>query len=111
MNIGIKDFYIGTSGLLLPVPNKQLYPLNFKDKSRLHYYSSLTNSIEINSSFYKIPMRSTVKRWSEDVPVNFKFTFKLFKEITHFNKLAFDPKIVADFFKSINAVIDNMKLM
>lgn len=106
MNVNIKDFYIGTSGLLLPVPNKQFYPLDFKDKSRLHYYSSLTNSIEINSSFYKIPMQSTVKRWSEDVPANFKFTFKLVREITHFKKLAFDPKMVADFFKSINAIGD-----
>ncbi|HEY8955872.1 DUF72 domain-containing protein, partial [Chitinophaga sp.] len=44
----------GTSGLVLPVPNKQSFPPAFRDKSRLTYYASLFNSIEINSSFYKV---------------------------------------------------------
>lgn len=101
MNIQFKNYYSGTSGLLLPVPNKQYYPEEFQDKSRLCYYASLTDSIEINSSFYKIPQASTIKKWSADVPDEFKFTFKLFKEITHLQSLAFNPKLVADFFNVI----------
>ncbi|MEJ7683235.1 MAG: DUF72 domain-containing protein [Segetibacter sp.] len=55
---------------MLPVP-QSLYPAEFQGKSRLTYYASLFNSIEINSSFYKIPKVSTVCKWAESVPDNF----------------------------------------
>ncbi|MBC8984355.1 DUF72 domain-containing protein [Pedobacter sp. N36a] len=99
-----KDIYAGTSGLILPVPNKQYLPIEFRDKSRLSYYSTLFNSIEINSSFYKIPMPSTVKKWAESVPEDFKFTFKLWRGITHAAGLSFDREDVNRFIKTINQV-------
>ncbi|MBB2150577.1 DUF72 domain-containing protein [Pedobacter gandavensis] len=99
-----KAFYSGTSGLILPVPNKQYYPSEFRDKSRLNYYGSLFNSIEINSSFYKIPMQATVKKWAESVPEDFKFTFKLWREITHIKGFSFDPEQVQHFIETINQV-------
>lgn len=104
MDIAIENYYAGTSGLLLPVPNKLYYPEDFKEKSRLCYYASLMNSIEINSSFYKIPQLVTIKKWAADVPEDFKFTFKLFREITHNKSLAFDTTLVAKFFEVIAGV-------
>ena len=98
--------YSGTSGLLLPVKNKLFYPDDFKDKSRLCYYGSLMNSIEINSSFYKVPMASTVLKWANDVPSDFKFTFKLFREITHNKYLVFSPEQVHHFMNVINQAGD-----
>ena len=100
----IENFYSGTSGLVLPVPNKLHYPEEFQDKSRLNYYSFLTNTIEINSSFYKVPLASTVKKWASDVPEGFRFTFKLFREITHAKNLDFDPALINKFFKVIAEV-------
>ncbi len=97
-------YYSGTSGLLLPVRNKLFYPEEFKDKSRLCFYGSLMNSIEINSSFYKVPMASTVLKWANDVPEDFRFTFKLSKEITHNAGLAFDPDAIRRFMDVISAV-------
>lgn len=104
MDTVFKNYYAGTSGLLLPVPNKLHYPEAFKDKSRLCYYASLMNTIEINSSFYKIPQASTIKKWAVDVPQNFRFTFKLFREITHNKDLAFDPDVVSRFFEVVSPV-------
>lgn len=98
------NFYLGTSGLLLPVPNKLYFPEEFQDKSRLNFYSSLNNSIEINSSFYKIPLPTTVEKWTLDVPENFLFTFKIYKEITHSKGLAFDSEILTHFFNVINKI-------
>ena len=99
-----KDYYSGTSGLLLPVPNKEYYPKEFREKSRLQYYSSLMNSIEINSSFYKIPQGNTVKKWAEQVPENFLFTFKLFKGITHGPQLGFQVNEVSKFMEIVSNV-------
>jgi uncharacterized protein YecE (DUF72 family) len=104
--IATPGYYSGTSGLLLPVRNKLFYPQEFQDKSRLCFYSSLMNSIEINSSFYKMPMASTVQKWANDVPEDFKFSFKLAKEITHNKGLAFDPAAVERFMQIIASAGD-----
>lgn len=82
-------FYSGTSGLVLPVPNKSFFPIEFQSKSRLVYYASLFNSLEVNSSFYKVPMASTVKKWVDETPNNFQFTYKLWQGITHNKGLIF----------------------
>lgn len=102
-NLQGDTFYSGLSGLQLPVP-KHLYPPPFQNTSRLTYYSSLFNSIEFNSSFYKIPQTSTVTKWATSVSEKFRFTFKLWKGITHNKGLNFNKEDVSAFFKSINCV-------
>jgi uncharacterized protein YecE (DUF72 family) len=96
------NYYAGTSGLVLPVPNKTHYPAEFKEKSRLCYYASLFNSIEVNSSFYKIPQGKTVAKWAEDVSADFKFTYKLWRGITHEKSLLFNPADITRFMQSID---------
>ncbi|MDB5128360.1 DUF72 domain-containing protein, partial [Mucilaginibacter sp.] len=86
---------------VLPVPNKAAYPPEFQDKSRLCYYASLFNSIEINSSFYKIPQATTIRKWRESVPDHFRFTFKLWKGITHEKELLFNPEDITRFMDAI----------
>jgi uncharacterized protein YecE (DUF72 family) len=95
-----RGFYSGLSGLAIPIP-KYLYPETFKDASRLTFYASHFNSIEINSTFYKLPLARTIARWTSSVPDDFKFTFKLWKEITHGKFLHFKEADVESFFKVI----------
>jgi uncharacterized protein YecE (DUF72 family) len=94
------SFYSGTSGLQLPIP-KYRFPPAFENASRLTYYSSLFNSLEVNSSFYKVPRASTVTKWAQSVGSNFKFTFKLWKEISHCKQFNFSEKDVVHFLKTI----------
>ncbi|RXF72195.1 DUF72 domain-containing protein [Arcticibacter tournemirensis] len=102
----IGDFYSGTSNITLPVRNKQAFPVEFRDKSRLTFYASLFNSLEVNSSFYKIPQPVTVEKWAASVPENFRFTFKLWREITHNKSLTFSPDAVRRFMDTINRAGD-----
>jgi uncharacterized protein YecE (DUF72 family) len=97
------NFYSGASGLVLPVPNKSLYPPEYQDRSRLCYYGSLFKSIEVNSSFYKVPQISTVKKWVNEVPDDFRFTYKLWRDITHNKQLLFKPEDVDRFMQVIDA--------
>jgi uncharacterized protein YecE (DUF72 family) len=96
-------FYSGLSGLQLDIP-KYLFPPPYENASRLTYYASIFNSIEINSSFYKIPRAATVAKWADSVPEHFRFTFKLWKGITHSKGLNFNEADIADFLKSVNSV-------
>lgn len=97
----MKGFFSGTSGLVLPQPNKQAYPPEFQSSSRLTYYAHLFSSIEINSTFYKLPRPVTVGKWAESTPDTFRFTFKLWREITHTRQLAFRKEDVKAFFDAI----------
>lgn len=97
------NFFSGLSGIVLPVPKYQ-FPPGHQQSSRLTYYATFFNSLEVNSSFYKIPMKTTVARWASSVPENFRFTFKLFKEITHTRNLDFDSSLVKNFVETISAI-------
>lgn len=97
------QFYSGLSGLQLHIP-QYLYPPPYEKASRLTYYATFFNSIEVNSSFYKIPQAKTVEKWAAAVTENFRFTFKLWKGITHAKDLNFNKEDVQAFFKAINGV-------
>lgn len=96
-------FFSGTSGLVLP-GKKTSFPTEFRGKSRLAYYATLFNSLEVNSSFYKLPMAATVRKWAEETPGHFKFTFKISKTITQAKGLDFDPELVQQFMERIQQV-------
>lgn len=98
------ELYSGTSGIAVPEQTKRLFPQQFQDKSRLTYYASLFNSLEINSTFRKIPMKKTVIRWAATVPRDFKFTFKFAGEITHHKDLHFNRAYVEEYVYVINTV-------
>lgn len=98
------SFYSGTSNVVLPVRNKAYFPPEYQDKTRLAYYASLFNSVEINSTFYKLPLAQTVTRWSDEVPDNFRFSFKLFKGVTHSAKAIFNLKSVPEFLTRIGSL-------
>jgi uncharacterized protein YecE (DUF72 family) len=96
-------FYSGTSGLVLPIIRSD-YPPEFHGKSRLEYYASLFTTIEINSSFYKLPRASTIIKWADGVPPTFQFTFKLSKAITHVKGLNFNADDVEIFMHIIDHI-------
>ena len=95
------DFYSGISGLQIPIP-KYRFPEEFQSFSRLQYYATLFNSIEINSSFYKVPKGTTVGNWADSVGDHFCFTYKLWRDITHVKPFIVDEAKVETFMTSVN---------
>src|SRR5205085_6527633 len=95
-----QKIYTGLSGLELDIP-KYLFPPPFENASRLTYYASHFNSIEINSCFYKVPRVKTVQTWVDSVPEDFRFTFKLWQNITHNPGFNFEVADVELFLKAI----------
>jgi uncharacterized protein YecE (DUF72 family) len=64
-----------------------LFPANTAKDQSLEAYARYFNSVEGNTSFYHIPDEKAVKRWAEQVPSNFRFTFKFHRSISHDKKL------------------------
>ena len=95
--------WIGTSNIVVP-GNKSTFPPAYQLKSRLHYYSSIFNSVEVNSCFYKTPLLSTYEKWATDVPQDFKFSLKFSKEITHAKNLPGDVACIDNFINAASGI-------
>src|SRR4051812_47189017 len=94
---------IGTSGIVVP-GTKNSRPEKFQHVSRLHYYASLFNTLEVNSTFKKIPKTATFEKWAADVPADFHFTIKLWREITHLKQFHFDARKIDTFMNAANNI-------
>jgi uncharacterized protein YecE (DUF72 family) len=60
-----------------------LYPTTAREKDYLRYYSRQFNTIELNSTHYRIPDNTTIQRWNADSPTDFRFCPKIPQEISH----------------------------
>jgi uncharacterized protein YecE (DUF72 family) len=65
-------------------------PLYDPDKSMLQQYSSIFDTVEIDSSFYKFPERGTVLGMARYTPRGFAFSAKMNKKFTHELRLKLD---------------------
>jgi uncharacterized protein YecE (DUF72 family) len=83
----IAEIYIGTSGWHYTHWLGIFYPPEVKGYYELKFFSQSFNSVENNSSFYRISKESTYKTWDRMTPESFKFSLKLNKEITHTHRL------------------------
>jgi uncharacterized protein YecE (DUF72 family) len=68
---------VGTSSWADPGFVKEWYPQGMAARDRLPWYADRFQAVELNSSFYAIPERSTVTRWAEVTPKGFTFDVKL----------------------------------
>ncbi|RYG27515.1 MAG: DUF72 domain-containing protein, partial [Chitinophagaceae bacterium] len=99
----MENYFSGSSGIVSKTA-RILYPPEFRNKSRLHYYSTLFNSVEINQTFYKLPKRSTIDNWMEDVNPGFRFTFKMPKQVSHSPQLNYEKDELKRFIDVISGI-------
>ena len=74
--------YIGTSGWMYKDWGKTFYPKDMK-KGFLTFLATEFDTVEVNSSFYHLPLASTFKKWCEETPKGFVLAVKMSRYITH----------------------------
>ncbi|MGF1671912.1 MAG: DUF72 domain-containing protein [Balneolaceae bacterium] len=84
------------------------YTKDAKPDSFLQQYASVFNTVEGNTTFYRVPAPETVKKWGESVPDGFKFCFKFPQSITHFNRLNNVGEEVAEFLDLFETIRKNL---
>jgi uncharacterized protein YecE (DUF72 family) len=95
------EWRIGCSGFLYREWKEIFYPKGLAQKNWFQYYCEHYNTIEINSSFYKLPTVAALKNWYEKSPEDFLFTIKAPRGITHFKKFNEIQHVVNDFYALI----------
>ena len=63
------------------------YPSTVRSGSELGLYARLCNAVEGNTTFYAEPAATTIDRWLDQTPTDFRFAFKLPREVTHDRRL------------------------
>jgi uncharacterized protein YecE (DUF72 family) len=49
----------------------------------LRFYAEHFDTVEINSTFYRVPTVAAAKKWAERTPPGFEFSLKLYQKFTH----------------------------
>ena len=97
--------YIGCTGWSMKEWLGKVYPTNTKAKDMLKVYGTQFNTIELNTTHYRIPTPETIMKWKMSVPADFRFCPKIPQSISHSRSLAADPTLVQQFCESI-ALLD-----
>ena len=63
------------------------YPKDLGPKDLLAYYAKQFNTVEVDSTFYRIPRAETVEEWKAQTPPGFMFSLKFPQKITHVKML------------------------
>lgn len=79
--------HVGTSGYSYKEWKGSFYPEKLPAKEMLPYYASRLPAVELNNTFYRLPQKSMVQNWKDQVPSNFRFSIKASQRITHFKRL------------------------
>lgn len=81
------NLYAGTSGYSYKEWKGSFYPEKLPAKEMLRYYASRLPAVEINNTFYRLPQKSVLENWKDQVPESFRFSVKASQRITHFKRL------------------------
>jgi uncharacterized protein YecE (DUF72 family) len=90
--------HIGTSGWNYKHWREIFYPKGVPQKNWLRYLAAQFDTVEINTSFYRIPKTESVAQWQCDTPPQFRFAVKLWRGITHYRKLMNSQEFLRRFF-------------
>src|SRR5688572_6976117 len=83
-----KHRHIGCSGYYYSSWKNNFYPEGLPSSRWLEYYSTVFNALEINSTFYRQPQLSALKRYASIVPEGFVFAVKMSRYLTHIKRLS-----------------------
>ncbi|SHK06998.1 DUF72 domain-containing protein [Hymenobacter psychrotolerans] len=84
------------------------FPAGIKEADYLHHYARQFNSLELNTTHYRIPDAPTVRKWRDAVPAGFRFCPKLPQVISHDRALYNTDDLTNAFCRSIQELNDRL---
>jgi uncharacterized protein YecE (DUF72 family) len=79
---------VGTSGYSYKEWKGTFYPKDLPDARMLAHYAQRLGTVEINNTFYRMPSKTVLERWAQEVPDGFCFVLKAAQRITHQKRLS-----------------------
>jgi uncharacterized protein YecE (DUF72 family) len=106
----VKPVRVGCSGWNYAHWRERVYPKGLPPKRWLEHYATLFDTVEVNSTFYRLPKRPAVEGWVRQSPPDFRFTIKASRYLTHVKRLTEMRNGIALFCERIEPLLDSGKL-
>jgi uncharacterized protein YecE (DUF72 family) len=78
---------VGCSGWNYRHWREVVYPKGLPPRRWLEHYATLFDTVEVNTTFYRLPTVSAVAGWVEQSPPDFLFAVKASRFLTHMKRL------------------------
>ncbi len=100
--------FVGTAGFSYKDWKSTFYPDDIQPRSMLKEYARHFGVVEINSTYYAIPPPERLDSMARRTPVDFQFTVKANREMTH--EIGEGPGVCAEFRAALRPLEDHGKL-
>ncbi len=101
---------IGCSGWVYDDWRERVYPPGLPRSRWLAHYATRFDTVELNSTFYRLARPAAVARWVEQTPPGFCFAAKASRYLTHMKRLTDLDRGVERFYASIAALVEHERL-
>ena len=106
----MKPVHIGCSGWNYRHWRETVYPKGVPASRWLEHYATMFDTVEVNSTFYRLASPDAVARWVEQTPPGFIFTLKASRYLTHIKRLAGLETGVKRSYEAIEPLVGTPKL-
>jgi uncharacterized protein YecE (DUF72 family) len=83
----VKPIHIGCSGWNYADWRGVLYPPGCPQRKWLARYAEVFDTVEVNTTFYRLPSLDAVRGWVQQTPPGFTFAVKSSRYLTHIRRL------------------------
>jgi uncharacterized protein YecE (DUF72 family) len=90
--------------------NGVFYPPRCPSREWLRFYARHFDTVEVNTTFYRLPKRAVVARWVEESPDGFLFAVKVSRYVTHVKRLREVAPNLAILYERLEPLLDSPKL-
>ena len=101
---------VGCSGWNYASWRNDFYPPRTPASRWLEHYATVFDTVEVNSTFYRLAKRPAVERWAEHTPPDFCFAVKASQYLTHMKRLTDVGRGIQRFYEPIMPLVDAGKL-
>jgi uncharacterized protein YecE (DUF72 family) len=106
----VSEVRIGCSGWNYAHWRERVYPKGLPPKRWLEHYATLFDTVEVNSTFYRLPKVPAVRGWVEQSPRGFLFAVKMSRYLTHIRRLGGLETGIPLFYERIAPLVGSPKL-
>lgn len=104
----VPQLYVGCTGWSMKEWLGKVYPKTAKAKDFLYHYSRQFNTIELNTTHYRIPNEKTIQKWKNESADDFKFCPKIPQSISHSRDLGYGSGLILSFCNAIQGLEEKL---
>jgi len=106
----LRPVRIGCSGWNYQSWRERFYPKGLPPRRWLAHYAEHFDTVEVNSTFYRLAKPHAVEGWVRDTPDDFLFAVKASQYLTHMKRLTGIEQGVKRFYDAIEPLARSPKL-